>query len=387
MRTDEEVESGLVAAGMEEKRWAGEAHEAWMRRGGGEISLSISGYERNRLFLSLKGKQFEDISDVSGLDALGDGRAFALWDYDRDGWQDIAVVNVNAPLLSLYRNEIGNRGGTRSAIALRFVGGNDASLVSSDYGPRDGYGAAVTVYVGGHAPILREHRCGEGLAAQNSSTLLIGIGDRDSVDSLAVRWPHGSVQRTGRIAAGTLLTAYENPAHSSSGEAFVATPYTTARSRPKPTVVASSEPILAALGDDKAFGDSDGPALKMFTSTATWCPSCKASLPQLRFLREVFDADGLEMSGVPIDPEDHAAKLEAYVERYQPAYRLRTDWSAEQIAVFSEILLRETGVDVLPSTLVTDAAGHLLLVVAGVPNVSQLRRLLTEGGGQQARAH
>jgi len=386
VRTDKEVESELVAADMERERWAGEAHSDWMRRDGGEISLSISGFERNRLFLNLGGKQFEDISGVSGLDALGDGRAFAVWDYDRDGWQDIALVNANAPLLSVFRNEIG-RNAARNAIAVRLVGGNHASRASSVYGPRDGYGAAVTAYVAGQVPILREHRCGEGLAAQNSSTLLIGIGDHGSVDSLAVRWPNGTVQHTGEIEARTVVTVYENPAHSPSGEAFVAQPYVPAQSPPSqrsPVAAAGGVPVLAAVSGE--IDSEEAPALRMFTSTATWCPSCKASLPQLSLLRESFDTDGLEMSGVPVDLDDSAAKLEAYVQRYRPAYRLRTDWSSEQIAAFSEILVRETGLDALPSTLVTDAAGRLLLAVAGVPNVSQLRRLLAEDGRQQRTA-
>ena len=42
----------------------------------------------------------------SGLDTPADSRGFVLWDYDHDGWQDIAVVNANEPLLNLYHNEI-----------------------------------------------------------------------------------------------------------------------------------------------------------------------------------------------------------------------------------------------------------------------------------------
>ena len=66
--------------------------------------VSHSGHERNRLFLNRAGEQFVDVSGVSGLDDAADGRSFALLDFDRDGWLDIAVVNANAPLLRLYRN-------------------------------------------------------------------------------------------------------------------------------------------------------------------------------------------------------------------------------------------------------------------------------------------
>ena len=209
---------------MAEQRWKGGATSGWMEEPGGEISLSISGYERNRLFLGAGGSQFRDLSGVSGLDALADGRAFALTDYDRDGWQDVAAVNTNAPLLQLFRNDIAARGGTGNAIALRFSGGNHSPGASGDFGPRDGYGAMVTVSLG-ETKLLREYRCGEGLAAQNSATMLVGIGRRGAADAVEVRWPGGTVQRTGPVAAGTLLTVFENPAHSPTGEAFVPEPY------------------------------------------------------------------------------------------------------------------------------------------------------------------
>ena len=110
MRTDEKIAAELDSTGMFEQRWKGDATSGWMEEPGGEISLSISGYERNRLFLGAGGSQFRDLSGVSGLDALADGRAFALTDYDRDGWQDVAAVNTNAPLLQLFHNDIAARG-------------------------------------------------------------------------------------------------------------------------------------------------------------------------------------------------------------------------------------------------------------------------------------
>ena len=55
--------------------------------------------ERNHFFLNMgSGKEFVDISALAGTDSASDGRSFALFDYDRDGWQDIVVVNANQPL-------------------------------------------------------------------------------------------------------------------------------------------------------------------------------------------------------------------------------------------------------------------------------------------------
>lgn len=377
MRTDEQIAAELDSTGMAEQRWKGSTTSGWMAERGGEISLSISGYERNRLFLGAGGRQFLDLSGVSGLDALADGRAFALTDYDRDGWPDVAAVNTNAPLLQLFRNDIAERGGTGNVIALRFSGGNHSPGATGGFGPRDGYGAMVTVALG-ETKLLREHRCGEGLAAQNSATMLVGIGAREAADAVEVRWPGGTVQRTGPVSAGTLLTVFENPAHSPTGEAFVAELYHRPASAPQagpPRKEEAGEFLLPS----PAASSRDGAELRMYTSTATWCPSCKASLPQLQALRDAFAAEELEMTGVPVDPGEGPEKLDAYAAEYRPAYRLRTDLSPEQAASFSETLARTTGLDALPSTLITAADGTILLGIPGVPTISEIRSLLRRG--------
>ena len=377
MRTDEKIAAELNSTGMVEQRWKGDATSGWMEEPGGEISLSISGYERNRLFLGAGGSQFRDLSGVSGLDALADGRAFALTDYDRDGWQDVAAVNTNAPLLQLFHNDIAERGGTGNVVALRFSGGNHSPEASRDYGPRDGYGAMVTVALG-ETELLREHRCGEGLAAQNSPTMLVGIGDRAAADAVEVRWPGGTVQRTGPVPAGTLLTVFENPAFSPTGEAFVAEPYAKPAPAPREGPPRKGETGEFSLPSPSGSAGA-GAELRMYTSTATWCPSCKASLPQLQALRDAFTPEELEMTGVPVDSGEGKEKLDAYAAKYRPAYRLRTDLSPEQAASFSETLARTTGLEALPSTLITAADGRILRGIPGVPTISEIRSLLRRG--------
>jgi hypothetical protein len=188
-----------------------------------DAGASLSGRERNHLFLNQSGDHFVDLSGISGADSPADGRAFALLDFDRDGWQDLAVVNANAPLFELYRNQMGD-GSSAAMLALRFVGGNGADQPSQEWSARDGYGAAVTIDL---APgtIIRQHRAGEGFSAQNSPVMRIGLGNRSKVASLEVRWPSGKVQNATDVPARTLVTVYENEVHSPTGEAFVFSPY------------------------------------------------------------------------------------------------------------------------------------------------------------------
>jgi hypothetical protein len=84
---------------------------------------------------------------------------------------------------------------------------------------RDGYGAVVTVELADRR-LVREHRCGEGFAAQNSSTLLIGIGDNPAASRVSVRWPSEQTQQIDNVPAGTLLTAYEDSSQAPDGEGF-----------------------------------------------------------------------------------------------------------------------------------------------------------------------
>ena len=194
------------------------------RQGEKVLVHSLNGNERNHYFANRGGRSFVDISALSGLDTPADSRGFAVLDYDRDGWQDIALVNANQPLFNLYHNEMPAAGLSGGMIAIRFVGGNRTSAPSKEFACRDGYGARVAVDLGDEK-LVREHRCGDGWAAQNSATMIVGIGSHATVASLSVRWPSGKTSSTQAVPEGTLLTVYENPADSPSGIAFVRIPY------------------------------------------------------------------------------------------------------------------------------------------------------------------
>lgn len=71
---------------------------------------SYSGRERNCCFLNTgpfpqAGGRFANISAVSGLDFVEDGRAIALVDWDDDGDLDLWMTNRTAPRLRFMRND------------------------------------------------------------------------------------------------------------------------------------------------------------------------------------------------------------------------------------------------------------------------------------------
>jgi hypothetical protein len=239
LRTDENLSRPTFRFSPEWKRTRApdnlgpqiDARLAGVERQGDKILVhSLNGNERNHYFANRGGRSFEDISALSGLDNPADSRGFAVLDYDRDGWQDIALVNANQPLFNLYHNEIpaviGHHAGGLSGgmIAIRFVGGNHTAAPSKEFACRDGYGARVKVDLG-DTKLIREHRCGDGWSTQNSATMIVGIGSHTNIASITVQWPSGKTASARAIPEGTLLTVYENRADSPSKTAFVGAYY------------------------------------------------------------------------------------------------------------------------------------------------------------------
>ncbi|MCA9264942.1 MAG: ASPIC/UnbV domain-containing protein [Planctomycetales bacterium] len=340
---------------------------------------SFSGHERNHLFLNRHGTQFHDVSTLSGLDNVADSRSFACWDFDQDGWLDIALVNANRPLFNLYRNRLGEsdarlRG--RQMIAVRLVGGNVTARPNRELSNRDGYGARVQATLGSQV-MLRELHCGEGFAAQNSPTLYFGLADRTQLDSLSVQWPSGIATKLPALQAGSLVTVYEDVSVSPDNTGYTVAPYGSPPSTSLATHTSGDRPRLQERG--WPVGDVPVQAqLRIMTSMATWCEACKRELPQLARLREHFSAEDVQFYGVPVDPLDDAALLTEYRSTYAPAYELLLGVTPDQIAEFQSQLRKSVQTDALPSTLVINSAGEVLGAFLGVPDVSAVAKLLTE---------
>jgi len=357
-----------------------------------QAGASLSGHERDHLFLSDRGVAFADVGGVSGLDDPADGRAAAFLDYDRDGWLDIALTNANAPRLVLFRNRIGclpPAAGGR-IVALRFVGGNATPRPAPGWSARDGIGARVTVDLG-DVTLVREQRAGEGFAAQNSATMVIGIGARTVVPALTLAWPAGKSATTADIPAGTLLTVYENPAQSPTGEVFVREAYArpvasrlpAAPGAPAPAgaVPATAAPTAAAARSARRVtlppppGETP-PRLRLYSTMATWCVACRGELAQLRGLRDLFSPADLAMAGVPIDTTESADQVKAWGAANRPPYELLANLTRVQVLGVKSVVRKELNSDAVPATLITDAAGNLLHAQWGPPTLSRIRVLL-----------
>ena len=380
VRTDENLSRPSFRFSPEWKRTSApdskgpmiDARLAGVERQGDKVLVhSLNGNERNRYFANRAGSSFADISTLSGLDNPADSRGFAILDYDRDGWQDIALVNANQPLFNLYRNEMGTTGFSGGVIAIRFVGGNRAASPSKEFGCRDGYGARVMVDLG-NEKITREHRCGDGWSTQNSPTMMVGIGSHKNVVSLTIKWPSGRATTTQDVPEGTLLTVYENPEDSPTNDPVERTTYRVKASVRKMAAV-SREVFPIATVDSSA---KPGTLLRVYTTFSTSNQPYKDNLPRLRHVRAELGPEGVDIIAVPIDDTDDNQKLAAYNREYRPSTRLigiALNQRAGAAAAFTKIFGTEPP---QPSSVITDSSGHVLATQPGVPGISTLRKML-----------
>ncbi|MEE9180534.1 MAG: ASPIC/UnbV domain-containing protein [Vicinamibacteria bacterium] len=354
-----------------------------------------SGGERNHVYFGgFPGTQFEDLSGITGIDDPGDGRSFSVLDFDRDGRPDLALASPGSPRLRLLRNGIGERVGIdHGFVAIRLVGGNHRAAPDPEWSARDGFGTALALTLSGGHRIYREHQPETGYVGQNSSTLIVGIGDRDSIAKLEVRWLSGKIQSIGDLPARALVTVYENPAQSPTGEAFVIEEYVKPaeklleavqspgfwKTRLLPKTPRSSE--LVVKRDGQPIGAKRG--LTLLGTMATWCVACVDEMPEFRALRAAFSPDELAIFGVPVDKEDSESMLEAWESKHRPPYEILKGIEMAEVDKVNAVTATELHSTAVPATFLTDASGRVLVARWGVPSISDVERYLWEYDSQR----
>jgi thiol-disulfide isomerase/thioredoxin len=358
------------------EKTVGEDRDVENMEHGNSDGSSFSGNERDHLYLSDGGKEFHDLSGVSGLDSPSDGRSMVIWDFDRDGRPDFGLTNANYPHLQIYRNAVPEDG--RAMLAFRFVGGNTTPAPKDSWSPRDAYGARVSLDLG-DLRLERSLAAGEGLGAQNSSTLLVGIGRRPGAKAVRVTWPSGRVQELGEVQAGMLVTAYEDATQGPNGSAFTAEPYRR-KLAAAPQVHQAKTPKVLSLPHT-----GPAPQLRMYTTMATWCESCRKEIPHLQRLRSEFGESVLGMYGVPIDPEDTEEGLKAWMSEHKPPYELLSEIGEAKRTAVRDMVLAELKQEAVPATILTGPDGRVLAAQWGPPTVSKIRELLRSSASGGAK--
>lgn len=318
---------------------------------------SVSGNERNKLFINREGKSFVDVSAFSGADSKADSRVVAYSDLNHDGFQDLLVVNGNNPHLEIFANRYPKTGG--NFLAVKLTGGNENSP-SKAWSNRDGIGAVVNVSAGNKMR-SRELRCGEGFAAQNSNTLIFGLADLTTVDQIEVRWPSGKVQRCQNVDSNQIVAFNERK------KVPTTAPWKDSYDFPKSK--------QKSVFNFDTLIDSKDHQLRVFTTLETTCASCRASVDEFGSL--VADTKGLPVAffALPTDPQDSESDIEDYVAATKPVYQVLA-LNPDDRAAHKELVTKSMKIGVSPSYMITDSEGRLLYLESDMPTISDVRRLL-----------
>lgn len=310
--------------------------------------MDLSGHERDKLFLSRAGKSVVDVSYLSGADGVEDARTFAKADLDRDGFEDLIVVNRNAPILRVYRNQLG------PSTKHHFLGVRLEGLRQ-----RDAIGARLIAQGCGMTQ-TRELGAGMGFATVNALTVTLGLGSCTKLDELTVKFPSGERRTFKNVVADSFYRVVEGK-----GLQAVAGVYGHART---PSAVAAS-PAASPFAKLAASAPGKAP-LVLIDVFASWCQACVRTAPRFDALTSAL-RDQLDVESVSIEPNDDAAAL--------AKFKVAHPWTHPLIqydeATASAISTVFAGAPPLPSTIVVDRkTGAVVMSTHGVPTRSELER-------------
>jgi hypothetical protein len=142
--------------------------------------FNLSSFERTRLFLNIKGKNFLDVSYLAGADTDGDGRCVVAGDFRNNGRLEVVLRQVGGGPLLLYENNFPQR--HYLEVSLRGRRSN-----------RLGIGARIEAHVRGQR-LVRELFPANSFRSQMPTVVHLGLGEAKRVDELTIRWPSGEVQ-------------------------------------------------------------------------------------------------------------------------------------------------------------------------------------------------
>ncbi len=337
--------------------------------------VSWSGRERDHVFLNLSDGTFADVSQVSGADCIGDGRALAVTDWDDDGRVDFFLKSRTSPRVLFFRNQIEGGG---HFLRLDLVGARCN---------RDAIGARATVELEDRS-LVQTVRAGDGYLSQSSKRLHFGLGAAERVRGVSVRWPDGSREeyqgfepdRRYRITQGSAapkLVPARTVAELASAEVRSCEPISGLRARVPLVEKLSLGPVGIPAFENEGRKVADltgGPALVHMWSTT--CAACLKELPQFRDERERLTASGLRLVLLTTDPAesfDRARALLAEAGLERDAGFVDSNLS-QILQVLLADVLGDYDVVPLPTSLLVDGSGELVALYLGATPFEEILR-------------
>ena len=340
---------------------------------------SFSGKERNCAFLNLGNGTYANVSSVTGLNLIDDGRGIAHCDWDWDGKPDIWTSNRTGPRIHFLHNQI-ESSNNFLAVYLKGTKSN-----------RDAIGARVEIITGkDHPPIIKTLQGGSGFLSQSSKWLHFGIGKAESIKSLQVNWPGGNPEIFSGLKANNFyiitqgiptpeaFTPPASPAPLTDLHEVKIEPRKTAR-----VVLLNPAPIpeikyINPRGQTVSLDEHKGQSLLIHLWT-TWCANCREEMLQWRNDQEIFSTPEITVISLcadePTDDEgkDHA-RIQAAARALNfpfPVGRIKGN-ALETLNVLQKSFIGKQTDLPLPSSLLIDAKGNLAVIYKGPVSAAQI---------------
>ena len=310
--------------------------------------FSFSGYERDPLYLNLGNKKFMDISGVSGIDSITDGRAGVFADFDNDGDLDVFSTTIQNQAHLLFRNNVGQDGNH-----LRIV------LEGGVKNTRDAFGSVVRVKTS--AGILTKIKSGgSGFISQHDPRLLFGLGKDPRAESVEVTWANGNVERfAGDFVAGKTFTLKEGTGQAV-GVALAKTslpdPLTKAEIFARSLKIQIGRPlpdfaVKRLNGVKSSVRKQFKPGRQTLINIwATWCIPCAKEMPELEKIRQQLASKNIDILGLNVDTE--SADIRRYATEKRVTYTILIGgvpaieqiYATDELTVPLSILVDEKGI-------------------------------------------
>ena len=317
--------------------------------------FSFSGYERDPLYLNLGGKKFTDISGVSGIDSITDGRAGVFADFDNDGDTDVFSTTIQNQAHLLFRNNVGQDNNY-----LRIDLEGDQRIGT------DAFGAVVRVKTS--AGILTKIKSGgSGFISQHDPRLLFGLGTDKKAESTEVTWSNGEVERfKGSAHSGATLLLKKGSGKINAisvGQTNLPNPLTKAEMFARDLKIKVGAPL-----PDFAVKTLTGKASSvkkqmragrrtLINVWATWCVPCAKEMPELERMRAQLAANKIDLIGLNVDAEK-GANVRGYIAQKRVTYpnliggvtAIENIYATDELSVPLTILVDERGIvtDLIP---------------------------------------
>jgi len=266
--------------------------------------FSFSGYERDALFLNRNGKKFQDISGVSGIDSITDGRAAVFADFDNDGDYDVFLTTIQGQSHLLFRNNVGQ---DNHWLRIVLEGGPGLG--------RDAYGSVVRVKTSA-GTLTKIKAGGSGFLSQHDPRLLFGLGQDVRAQSIEVTWPNGKAENfAADAAAGSTLLLREGSGKAEPlnvPSAKLPDPLTPEELAERSLKIRVGQPfpelsVKRLDGATVPLRSQLKPGRKLLVNFwATWCVPCATEMPRLQQLRSALSENRVDLVGVSVDTEPDA---------------------------------------------------------------------------------